>query len=142
MSREERFLSTKRAEFERKSIYSSLSPSFSHLLNSLLNALTNPPLFSREKRRRDEAMIIRRKIFSLLIRVFTIRLPEILTKPIRGLNLKRRTAPKKRPPIRGRITSCFHKRKKILIMNGKSAMKPVLSKRYLMMKEIFNSLTD
>ena len=128
MSREERFLSIKRAAFERKSIYSSLSPSFPHLLNSLLNSVIKPPLFSREKRRMAEVMIIRVKIFPLLIRVFTMRLPEILTKPIKGLNLKRRTAPKNRPPIRGRITSCFHRRKKILIMNGKSMMKPVLSK--------------
>ena len=129
MSREERFLSMKRAEFERKSMYSSLSPSLPHLSNSLLNALINPPLFRRENRRMDVTIIMRRKTFSLLISVFTIRLPEILTKPIKGLNLKRRIAPKKRPPIRGRITSCFHKRKNILTMNGRSTMNPVLSKK-------------
>ncbi len=122
----ERFLSIKRAVFERSTIYSNLFLVSLFFEKTFLNVEINPLLFKRENRISDSAIMMRTKMFLLFVSALIIKVPEILRNPKNGLNLDTMIDPINNPPIIGRTTSCCHKRKMILRINGSSAIRPKL----------------
>jgi len=112
--------------FERSTIYSNLFLVSLFFERTFLNVERNPLLFKRENRIRDSAIMMRVKIFLLFVSALIIKVPEILRNPKNGLKRDTMIDPINNPPIIGKITSCCHKRKMILRINGSSAIKPKL----------------